>query len=138
MKYSHDQTDSKKLYVELIKDIYSTNDSSLVKDQAIYALARICDYELFSWLIYSEDIDFDLKVTVIERNINLMQKQILESNSIDDIQAIVYAMNLHPIINIANEITRAIENGNLEKNDELTDLVNKISKEGIMVVNKYE
>ena len=63
------------VYIPMLKQIYEQNPSPLVRDQAVYAMARICDYELFTWLIENENIDDTLKISVIERNFRLMKDQ---------------------------------------------------------------
>ena len=136
--YKMSQSEIKDHYVAKLKDIYSKNDNQLVKDQAIYALGRICDYDLFTWIINSEDIDFELKVSVIERNIELMKNQISKSKSINDMNTIILAMEMHPIVNIAEELSKAIENEELERCEELSEIINKINNEGIRLVDKYE
>ena len=127
----------KENYVSVLKRIFEQCDSENVKDQAIYALGRICDYDLFTWIIENDKIDFLLKVSVIERNVALMKKQIALSESEDDIRTILKAMELHPVTEIADSLNEAIERGKLAETDELLAKIAYIRKNGISF-SKYE
>ena len=118
-------------YAPVLKKIYHQSSSGLVQDQAVYALGRICDYELFSWIIEHDQIDFQLKVSVIERNTELMKMQIASAKSEDDIRAVMKAMNLHPVYALAAPLQKAVEQGNLPASEELLELIDHIQKEGI-------
>ncbi|MBP0989245.1 MAG: hypothetical protein J6S92_13350, partial [Oscillospiraceae bacterium] len=109
-----------------------------VKDQAVYAMARICDYELFTWLIENEKIDDTLKVSVIERNYRLMLDQIAKAESPDDIRAVTEAMRLHPILEIGDVLQAAVDQGRLSASDELRSVIADTQKNGIHAVDKYE
>ena len=126
------------VYIPMLKQIYAQNPSSLVKDQAVYAMARICDYELFTWLIENEKIDDTLKVSVIERNYRLMLDQIAKAESPDDIRAVTEAMRLHPILEIGDALQAAVDQGRLSASDELRSVIADTQKYGIHAVDKYE
>ena len=125
-------------YVPVLKNIYSKSNSGLVKDQAIYALARMCDKELFSWLIESDQIDSELKGSVIERNIRLMKDMIASAKSEDDIRSVIHAMNLHPIYALAEPLQKAVEQGNLPASEELLQLIDDLQNNGVRFVDKYD
>ena len=126
------------VYIPMLKQVYAQNPSSLVKDQAVYAMARICDYELFTWLIENEKIDDTLKVTVIERNYRLMLDQITKAKSPDDIRAVTEAMRLHPILEIGDALQAAVDQGRLPASEELRTVIENTQKNGIHAVDKYE
>ena len=125
-------------YVPVLKNIYSKSNSGLVKDQVIYALARMCDKELFSWLIESDQIDSELKGSVIERNIRLMKDMIASAKSEDDIRSVIEAMNLHPIYALAEPLQKAVEQGNLPASEELLQLIDDLQNNGVRFVDKYD
>ena len=121
-----------------LQSLYSTYPNDLVKDQAIYAMARMGDYDLFEYIIESESIDFDLKVTTIERNVELMVEKVSAATSLEDISTIIIAMQLHPIADGGNALSNAVSNGRLTATAEITALINYIETNGIEGVNKYE
>lgn len=126
------------VYIPLLKQIYDTSGSERVKDQAVYAMARICDYELFTWLIENQKIDRILKVTVIERNTALMKQQIEKAKSTDDIRAVIEAMQIHPILEIGEALQAAVDRGDLPATDEMRSLIEDIRNSGIHASDKYE
>lgn len=129
---------AKESVVTCIKKLYNTDSDELVKDQAIYALARMGDYDVFEYIINSEEIDFDLKVSTIERNIPLMIETISNASSVDEIKTVITAMQLHPIIDVGSALSDAISTGKIAKSVEITSLISYIETNGIKGVNKYE
>lgn len=121
-----------------LQSLYSTYPNDLVKDQAIYAMARMGDYDLFEYIIESENIDFDLKVTTIERNVELMLEKVSVATSPEDIATIIVAMQLHPIVDVGDALSDAVSSGRLTATVEITSLINYIDTNGIEGVNKYE
>lgn len=128
----------RKDFVPILKKFFQQSNSELVKDQAIYALGRIADNELFSWLMDNNDVDFYLKISVIERNCNRMIEWVSSAKSESEIQSVIYAMQMHPIIEIANALQESIDNGNIRSTSELKALIDYSIKEGIHVVDKYD
>lgn len=126
------------VYIPMLKQIYEQNQSPLVRDQAVYAMARICDYELFTWLIENENIDDTLKISVIERNYRLMKAQVERAESEDDMRAVMEAMRILPTNEIADEMQRAVDAGKLPASEELLSLIGEIRREGVPAVDKYE
>ena len=123
--------------IPAIKKIYNTTDNQSLKDQAIYAIARICDFETFSSIINSDDIDVELKLSTIERNINLMLKKINSSTSNEEISVILDAMKIYPITDIADALEKAIESDKITKSDDIVKTIEYIRQSGIKGVNKY-
>lgn len=126
------------VYIPMLKQIYEQNPSKLVRNQAVYAMARICDYELFTWLIENESIDDLLKISVIERNYRLMKAQVSRAESEEDIRAVMEAMRILPTLEIADAMQQAVDAGNLPASEELRSLIDEIRREGVPAVDKYE
>ena len=126
------------VYIPMLKQIYEQNPSKLVRNQAVYAMARICDYELFTWLIENESIDDILKISVIERNYRLMKAQVSRAESEEDIRAVMEAMRILPTLEIADAMQQAVDAGNLPASAELRLLIDEIRREGVPAVDKYE
>ena len=122
----------------MLKQIFGQADSETVQDQAIYAMGRLHDYELFTWIIENDQVVFPLKVTVIERNVQLMKDRISTAKSADDIRTVCAAMKLHPVTDIAPVLRDAIAKGTLPDSEEMRLLIREIETNGIKSVGKYE
>lgn len=128
-------------FVPIMKDLYDTSSNELLKDQAVYAMSRIGNYDLFTYIIESENIDFDLKVSTIERNVDLMVEQVSTTTSLQEIDTIIAAMRLHPIIEVGEALEIAATEGSLASTrgrSEIYDIISFIEKNGIEGVNKSE
>ena len=128
----------KKQMIPIMMRVYSTSSNDLLKDQAIYAMARMGDYDVFTYIIESEDIDFDLKVSTIERNVDLMIEQVSTAATLDEIDTIITAMNLHPIIEVGEALEKAVAENNFVANKDVLYTIDFIESNGIERVNKYE
>jgi hypothetical protein len=128
----------KNIYIPMIKRIFEEDQSPLVKDQAIYALGRICDYDLFAWLIENEKIDKELKISVIQRNYRPMKRWIEAAKSANEIQAVLEAMQILPTLEIADALETAMQQGNLAQTDEMLSLIKHIRENGIHAIDKYD
>lgn len=124
--------------IEKMKKVFHESKNELVKDQAVYAVSRICDYETFQRLIESDAVDFDLKVSAIERNIDKMMSRIDETSTKSDLKAIFEAMRLHPIFEVGERLQKAIDDGRLESDKETIELLKYIEKEGLRGAYKNE
>lgn len=124
--------------VPIMQSLYNTSSNELMKDQAIYAMARMGDYDVFAYIIESEDIDFDLKVTTIERNVDVMIEKISTATTLEEIDVIISAMRLHPIIEVGEALEMAISEGKLAATRDTSSIISFIENNGIEGVNKYE
>ncbi len=125
-------------YAPVLKQFYEQSNSDLVQDEAIYALGRICDNEWFAWIIENNSINKYTKISVIERNANMLKAMVESAKSEDEISSVIEAMKIHPILDIGDSFQHAIANGTLPESDELNSLIAFIQKEGMKAVDKYE
>ena len=65
-----------------------------------------------------------------------MKQQIAGARTVDDIDTIMYAMELHPVINIAEALEESVAKGRISSSDELSDSIDFIIKNGVKVVEK--
>ena len=137
-----DDDKNKEETINIMKDIYSSSDNSLVKDNVIYSLTRMNDFEVFTFIINNEEIDLLLKVSTIERNSELLIKMITDTNnslSVYDAYIIDKAMRMHPIVEIGEALREAFSNN---KHSSLFDnkenLLDFIEKNGIRGALKYD
>ena len=128
----------KNIYIPMIKTVFENGKSDLVRNQAVYALGRLCDYDLFAWLIGNENIDDYCKISVTERNYRQMKTWIAEAKSEDDIRAVLDAMRIMPTLEIADALEDAIAKGSLPESDELRSLIGDIKENGVHAVDKYD
>ncbi len=119
--------------VSKIKEEFNTSQSDSVKNQAIYALARICDYDLFEYMIQNDNVNSYLKVTVIERNIPLMSEEISRASSEKEISVILDAMEMHPIIEVGDALKEALSQGKIEESDRILKIIKHIEENGIKI-----
>ena len=128
----------KDIYIPMMKKLLQEAQSQRVRDQAVYALGRICDYELFAWLMENGSLDRSLKISVTERNYRPMKRWIEEAESEEDILAVTEAMEIYPILEIADALEKAIEQGTLEDTERLRSVIEHIREKGIPAVDKYD
>ena len=124
--------------ISLLWNLYYANSDELVQDQAIYALGRMHDYDVFKSIIESSKIDFYLKVTVIEENAALMVDLVSNASSLEEIEIVVTAMSLHPITDVGEVLSEVVTNGRLLETKEIKELIDYIKNEGVMWVDKYD
>lgn len=132
-------TEKKQSIISLIKTLYATSSNERVKDQAIYALARIADYDLFAYIIESEDIDFDLKVTTVERNIGLLLEIIASETALSEkMDVIIEAMEILPVAEVGEALQLAVDEGRLDADESVSNVIDYIEAEGLEGIYKYE
>lgn len=125
-------------FAPVLQTLFTENRSPAVRDQAVYAMGRICDPALFSWLMENDSVDFYLKVSVMERNIPNMKVWISQAASESELQSVLDAMRLHPIREIGDALQSAVDVGRLSGSEALTDLIRFIRTEGIAGADKHE
>ena len=125
-------------YIPMMQQLAENGKSETVRNQAVYALGRLCDYDLFAWIIDNDRIDDYCKISVTERNYRQMKAWIAEAESEDDIRAVLDAMRIRPTLEIADALEEAIAQKKLPESDELHALIETIRAEGIPAVDKYE
>lgn len=125
-------------FAPVLKQIYEQSGSDLVRDEAIYALGRICDNEWFAWIIDNSTIDKYTKISVIERNFNMLKAMVESAKSEEEISSVIKAMKIHPVLDVGESLQLAIEKETLTESEELNSLIAFIQKEGMRAVDKYE
>lgn len=120
-----------------LKNLYATSKDELVQSHAIYALARMADEEIFDYIIESEEIDFYLKVSTIERNVPLMTSIVRNAASQEDVKTVLTAMRILPVMEVGQELSNAVSSGKLQKTQEVDSVIEYVKKEGIGGLDKY-
>lgn len=129
---------TKENFISIMRSLYNTTSNNLLKDQIIYAMARMKDFDLFSYIIMSEDIDFYLKVSAIERNIDLLINKVSTAKSAEELSTVAYAMKLHPIVEVGNELKKLISKKQFIVTKDILELADYIEQNGILGAYKYE
>ena len=107
----------KKAVAEKLKS-FQSNAGELVKDQLIYAMANLKDFDVFTYIINSNEIDKDLKITAIQQNLNVMLEKIDSGLSAEELNLILTAMQIHPIFEIGDALAAALEKNQVPKEKE--------------------
>ena len=121
-----------------VKILYNSTKNTLLKDQIIYMLSRTNDFDVFEAIINSESVDFELKVSAIERNIQMLMDISLAPSSVREIECLKQAMKLHPIIEIGENLEKLLNEGKIKSDKELNEIVRHIETNGMRGVFKYE
>ena len=66
-----------------------------------------------------------------------MLKWIEEAKSEDDILAVMEAMEIHPMLEIADALEASVKQGKLPNSEELNSVIDYIRKNGVPAVDKY-
>lgn len=145
--YSNNKTDydlsERNQIINKMKYYFDNSSNDLVKDNAIYSFARFNDFELFKYIIDNENIDFELKVSSIERNGQLLIDKIRSlgtTESLDiDYKYIVKAMQMHPLVEVGEALKESISTKIILRQDyETIQLIKFIEENGIEGALKYE
>lgn len=125
--------------VEKMKKLFDTSKNELIKDNVIYSMARMKDFKIFKDIIENENVDIPLKISAIERNLNLIINKIsTNASSKDEISCIEAAMKIHPILEVGEVLKKSIDNGLYKNNSTLLETIKYIENNGVKGVFKYE
>lgn len=124
----------KSLYIPMIQYIMEQVGSENVQKQAVSVLGKTGDYDLFRWVIENQNIANDTKISVTEQNREQMQEWIENADSEDDIQAVMEAMQILPIPEIADVMQRVIDQGSLPESEQMQSVIDFIRKQGSDII----
>lgn len=137
--YNKKKSDNvKNIIVEKMKNEFKRNNNEMVKDNIIYSLAKMNDLNILKYIINSKDIDKELKVSAIERNLVLLIETIQNDISEENLDFVLDVMQVHPITDINNDLKKLTTNYQFSNNKKLLDTISYIEKNGIKGVFKYE
>ena len=136
-KYTGDKEQKDKI-IGTMKDLFNTSQSEIVKDNIIYSMARMNDFEVFKYIIDSENIDTALKISAIERNIDLLVEKASTEASEEDLSCIESAMKIHPILEVGEALKTISDKGFQTKSLDLSEIIKYIENNGIKGVLKNE
>ena len=122
--------------VTWLKNLHATSSDELARDQAIYALARIADEEIFCYIMENEDIDDALKLTTVERNIALVKEMARNAASLEEMKPVLLAMKVLPVTQVGNEISKAVSSERIPMTPEIEEVLAYVKAEGISLSGK--
>lgn len=128
----------KELVIEKMKKMFNTEKDEIIKDNIVYSMARMRDFEVFKYVIESENIDTELKVSTIERNIDLLVKKASISTSGDELSYIEKAMRIHPILEVGEALKKSMDKKVKTEDSNLSETIRYIENNGVKGVFKYE
>lgn len=124
--------------VEEMKRLYDATDSDFLKDKIIYSLSNMEDFDVFAYIINNEHIDDILKVSAIERNVELLVHKAKSKMSQEELDCIVTAMEIHPILDVGKVLQQSVESGMVLAKQDLSNTIKYIENNGIEGVYKYD
>ena len=107
-------------------------------DKAVYSMIYMRDYEVIRELLLDENLDFELKVSAIDTCYGVLIDEIEKNTSLDRIDAVIKSLEIHPVIDVAEALEKAIEDGRYIKDETIMLLIEKSKDNGVRGVNKYE
>jgi len=123
---------------EKLKTIFVNHNDELVRDNAIYALSKMRSDELLEYILDNEDIDNSLKISAVDRNLKRLAKLAQEFTSEHELELVLKAMNVLPILEIGELL---LNNKNLENYSHITKVAETlefIEKNGMKGVFKED
>ncbi|RCX18847.1 hypothetical protein DFR58_104116 [Anaerobacterium chartisolvens] len=136
-RFSGDDSE-KKIIVEKLKELFSISKNEVVKDKFIYSLAKMNDFDVFKYIISDDKIDTDLKISTIERNVQMLVEKSTSKTSSSELSYIIKAMEIHPILEVGEALQQSLKSRTVPQSEELMATVKHIENNGIKGVFKYE
>lgn len=107
--------DEKNKTIKRMKSDFKTENNEKVKEQVIYSLSKMNDKELLKSIIYDENIDYELKITAVNRNRGLLINILNSKTTSEDLELVIEAMKISPIVEIGKKMAEIFSyNVNLE------------------------
>lgn len=92
---------------ERIKEILRLRShlkNDLARTQLICVLANNNDFDDFRFLVSSEDIEQELKVSLIEKNVDLILDKINRGATKEELDCILHSMSIYPVKEVGDEL----------------------------------
>lgn len=125
-----------------LKELYLLSKNELLRDQAIYALGKMNNLDVFENILDNNTIDKELKITTIENNVDLIINKINKNYSNNDFILINKAMRIHPVLDVGEALEKnilKINTYNLSQTEnEVLELIDFIEQNGVKGVNINE
>lgn len=109
---------NKDKFISLSLDIINNTQDSYLRDSSVFALSDLIDKESIIKIIKSDSIDRELKVFSIDQNFMILNEILLNNPSEEDIDTVVKAMEIMPILDLIDSLETVknnINNKDLEK-----------------------
>ena len=129
---------NKELISEKLKAIFLTHHDELVRDNAIYALSKMRSDELLEYILDKKDIDTSLKISAVDRNLKRLAKLAQEFTSEHELELVLKAMNVLPILEIGELLLNNKNFENYSHSTKVAETLEFIEKNGMKGVFKYE
>lgn len=104
----HSLSDEDKMAIsDRVKEILRLRShlkNDLARTQLICVLANNNDFDDFRFLVNSDDIEQELKATLIEKNVDLILEKIKQGASKDELDCILLSMSIYPIKEVGDKL----------------------------------
>lgn len=132
------QIQNEKDFLELCLNFIKQSDDTILKDSAFFAISELRSREAISMIINSDVIDKQLKPYAINQNFNILQEILTNDPTEDEIKLVVKAMELHPIIEVVEQLESLIPTvSDEELKQRIDSVITFAKKEGVKGNNKW-
>ena len=132
----HVKEDLKTEYLPILRKIGKEKPGTILGDKAVYSMIYMRDYEVIRELLFDENLDYELKVSAIDTCYGTLIDEIEKNTSLDRIDAVIKSLEIHPVIDVAEALEKAIEDGRYIKDEAIMLLIEQSKDKGVRVVNK--
>ncbi|WP_316568829.1 hypothetical protein [Neobacillus sp. YIM B06451] len=125
-------------FLNLSFKIIDTNDDTYLKDSAFFAVSELQSKKAIKKIIESNSVDKELKVFAIDQNFVTL-KEILQNNPTEsDIKVVIEAMNLYPIVDLAEALDNAMKTiNNPQLKEEAKNAISIMKEQGVKGNEKW-
>ncbi|MBR5367641.1 MAG: hypothetical protein IK138_00025 [Lachnospiraceae bacterium] len=134
----HKKEALKEEYLPVLREISREKKGTILGDNAVYSMIQMRDYEVIRELLFDEQLDFDLKVSAIDTCYSVLIEEIEKNTSFDRIDAVIKALEIHPVRNVAEALEKAIEDERYPEDEEIMQLIKNAIQDGVWGVDKHE
>ncbi len=132
----HVKEELKTEYLPILRKIGKEQPGTILGDKAVYSMIYMRDYGVIRELLLDENLDYELKVSAIDTCYGTLIDEIEKNTSLDRIDAVIKSLEIHPVIDVAEALEKAIEDGRYIKDEEIMLLIEQSKDNGVRGVNK--
>ena len=124
-------------FIDFCYEQYLNSDDEIYKDTMLFALADMHNFNAVKVVLQANEIDYQFKRTLINKNYETIAAVLENDPTIDDVEIVIIAMGIRPINEIAPLLKRNRMILSEDKRNELDDIIKYIENNGENANNKY-
>jgi len=109
LKHNKDK-DLENEFIKLSFEIIENNDDNVLKDAALFSVSDLMSKDAISEIIKNKSVDRELKVFSIDQNFMTLKDILINNPTESDIEIVVEAMELMPIVDLLEDIEKVMDN----------------------------